>query len=211
VRLLAALLFFFSTAPLVAQRSDAKLDVAVNPSAALVEGPLVSTSNLLADARPRDLLRQGFPTRIHYRLELWAKGSFINDLKGRAEWEVDIAYDPRTKLYNVVRRTTDDRLRENFGGFETVTSAEAQFSKPYRVALHPARGGRYYYELFVEVETLAETDLDALEQWMRGPTAPGNTSNPLTVVRGGVSALLSRVLGGETPKYRTTSPIFRVP
>jgi hypothetical protein len=211
VRLLAAFLLLILAAPLRAQRSDVKLDVAVTPSAALSQGPLVSTSNLLADARPRELLRQGFPTRIHYRLELWAKGSFINDLKGRTEWEVVVAYDPRTKLYNVVRRTSDNQLHENFGGFETVTSAETQFSKPFRVALHPTRGGRYYYELFVEVETLAETDLDALEQWMRGPTAPGNTNNPLTVVRGGVSALLSRVLGGETPKYRTTSPIFRVP
>ena len=41
--------------------------------------------------------------------------------------------------------------------------AEAQFDGPFRARLHPNRSGRYYYNLTVEVQTLTETDLDALQ------------------------------------------------
>lgn len=58
---LAALLW---AAPLIAQRDRVQLnvDVAGNPSSG---GASVATENLLADAKTRELLRNGFPARIH--------------------------------------------------------------------------------------------------------------------------------------------------
>jgi hypothetical protein len=213
VRRLLALLFSLIAlaAPLAAQRPP-RLEIAVagNP---LSEGPAVVTTGLLSDAKTREHLRNGFPARIHYRLELWRKSGVLSgdDRSGASEWDVLVNYDPTSNLYNMVRRSSDDSYRENFGTFATLTSAELQLSKPYKTPLHPTRSGKYYYNLTVEVQTLAQSDLDATLQWLRGPTAPGKTSNPLTVLRSGMGILFSRLLGGAQSKYEQPSEVFSVP
>lgn len=199
-----------SAAPLLAQRDRQRVDVAVTPSMALSEGPVVTSENLLAHPRTREHLQNGFPARIHYRLELWKKGGVFDDLAGRTEWDVLVAFDPTTERYNVIRRSIDDHVRENFGGFATITSADALLAQPFRTSLHPSRSGRYYYNLAVDVESLTLSDLDALQQWLRGPTSPSK-ANPLTAIRSGLGTLFSRVLGGAAEHYQAESGVFAVP
>jgi len=193
--------------PLVAQR-DVRLDVAVPQNGAIQEGANVMAANLLAAPKTRELLRNGFTTGIHFRLELWNEGRLINDLAGRLDWDVFVLYDPTAKLYNVVRRMGN--VHENFGGFETITSAESQFDGPFRVPLHPTRSGKYYYNLVVDVQPLSETDLDASLQWLRGSSGPVK-GNPITAIRSGVGTFLSRVLGGGKQEYQVQSGRFVVP
>lgn len=211
-RNLALLLSLIAIAsPLSAQRPP-RLDIAVPVAAALKEGPAIVTDGLLSDDKTREHLRNGFPARIHYRLELWRKGGVLagDDRSGALEWDVLVNYDPTSNLYNMVRRSSDDSYRENFG-FSTLSSAEIQLAKPYKTSLHPSRSGRYYYNLVVEVQTLAQSDLDATLQWLRGPTAPGKTNNPITVIRSGVGTVFSRLLGGAQNKYEQPSEVFTVP
>jgi hypothetical protein len=196
-------------APLVAQRERATLDVAVNQATAAQTGPTITTANLLADPNTRELLRNGFATRIHFRLELWRKGGWANDRSGTDEWEILVQQDPTTHLYSAVRRQ-DSQVTESFGDVATVASAEAQFGRPFRSSLHPNRSGKYYYNLIVDVQTLTETDLDALQQWLRGPTAP-QKSNPITAIRSGIGRLFSRMLGGGKQLYQGRSGVFEVP
>lgn len=210
MRLAIALVALLGAAPLLAQRDRAHVEVSVTPANALSEGPAISSEHLLADEQTRRLLRQGFPTRIHYRLELWRKGQWFDDLDGRTAWEMLVAYDPTTQLYTVLRRSGDADVYENFGGFKSVTSAELQISRAYRASLHPNRSGRFYYNLIVDVETLTVSDLDALQQWLRGTTAPGADGNPLTAIRSGIGTLLSRVLGGSKIQFQKTSGVFTV-
>lgn len=203
---LAALLW---AAPVAAQRDRVQLNVEV-VAGSPASGASVATENLLGDAKTQELLRNGFPARIHYRLELWRKGGWSNDRAGTAEWDVLVAYDPTTALYNVVRRTADNRLHENFGGFTTLATAESQFGRPFRIGLAPDRTGKYYYNLVIDIQTLTVSDLDALEQWLRGPSAPTH-SNPLKAIRAGVGTLLSRLLGGDKRHYEQRSGVFAVP
>jgi hypothetical protein len=214
VRRLLALLFSLIAlaGPLAAQRPP-RLEIAVPSRGALVEGPAIVTAGLLSDPKTREHLRNGFPARIHYRLELWRKSGVLSgdDRAGAAEWDVLVNYDPASQLYSMIRRSSDDSYRENFGTFATLTSAEMQLSQPYRTSLHPTRAGRYYYNLTVEVQTLAQSDLDATLQWLRGPTAPGKTNNPLTVLRSGFGILFSKMLGGAQSKYEQPSGVFSVP
>jgi hypothetical protein len=198
------------SAPLPAQRSRPGVDVAVQPANALVEGPSVTSDNLLGDARTREHLQNGFPARIHYRLELWKKGGVFDDIAGRTEWDVIVAYDPTAQRYTVIRRSADDQVRENFGGFGSITSADLQVGQSFKPPLHPSRSGRFYYNLNVEIETLTLSDLDELQQWLRGPTSPSK-ANPLTAIRSGVGTLLSRVLGGSAVHYNAQSGVFTVP
>lgn len=210
MRLLLGLAALCWAAPLFAQRDRVQLDVAVVTGNSSTDGASVATENLLGDAKTQELLRNGFPARIHYRLELWRKGGWSNDRRGTAEWDVLVRYDPTTQLYDVVRRTTDNRLHENFGGFPSLATAERQIGRAFRVGLAPQRSGKYYYNLVIDIETLTVSDLDALEQWLRGPSAPTH-GNPLKAIRGGVGTLLSRLLGGDKRHYEQRSGVFTVP
>ena len=203
-----ALIGLLSATPLVAQRNDVRLDVAVPQGAAVSEGTTVTVANLLAAPKTRELLRSGFTTGIHFRLELWREGRVVNDLSDRLDWDVFVFYDPTAKLYNVVRRMGN--VHENFGGFETITSAEAQFDAPFRVPLRATRSGRYYYNLNVDVQSLSESDLDASLQWLRGSSGPVK-GNPITALRSGLGTFLSRALGGGKQDYRVKSGRFIVP
>lgn len=202
-----------AAAPLSAQRDPPHVEVSVDAATARTSGPGVWSENLLTDAKTRQMLRQGFPARIHYRLELWRKGAWYtgDDQTGRVEWDVLVAYDPTRQLYDVFRRSSDDAVHEDFGGFQTLTSAEAQLARPFPAPLHPTRGGKYYYNLVVDVQTLTVSDLDALEQWWRGSTSGGENGNPLNALRSGLGTLLSRVLGGSKVEYQKTSGVFSVP
>jgi hypothetical protein len=191
--------------PLGAQR--AQLEVA--PPASADDWPTVTTDNLLADSKIQKLLTSGFPTEIRFRLELWRKGRFwFDDLRDKTEWSVLVQYDPTTRMYNVVRRM-GTQVHENFGGSPTVAAADAQFGAPLRIELRPTSRGRYYYNLVVDERTLTESDLDALQQWLNGPSAPGK-GNPITAVRSGLGIILSRVLGGDKRHFEARSGEFTI-
>lgn len=198
------------SAPLAAQRVQIDVAAPSTSSAAAVQDlPTISTANLLADSKTLTLLNSGFPTEIRYRLELWRKGRlWFDDLDGKIEWEVLVQFDPTSHAYNSVRRM-GTQLHEDFGAFPTAAAAEAPLGEPFRVPLRPTSPGEYYYNLVVDVRTLTESDLDALQQWLNGPGAPGK-SNPITSVRSGLGVMLSRVLGGDKRKYEARSGQFTV-
>jgi hypothetical protein len=125
------------------------------------------------------------------------------------EWDVLVAFDPAAEMFNVVRRGDENRVLENYGGFPTLVAAEAQFGRPLRVELHPDGSGKFYYNLVLDVQTLTVSDLDALQQWLRGPEAP--SKNPLKAIRSGIGTLVSRLLGGDKRHYERRSDIFTIP
>ena len=192
----------------MAQRNGVQLQVATPVAAAVTEGPIVTTSGLLADPNTREILRAGFATKIQYRVDLWRKGRIFDALTSRAAWDVTVYLNPSDQFYHVIRRASDQL--EDFGAFATVTTAEAQFGKPFRAPVHPTRPGRYYYMLHVEVQPMQESDLDALLDWARGPTSPANNGVVLAL-RSGVGRLVSRILGGDKQQYDVRSGIFTVP
>jgi hypothetical protein len=193
----------------MAQRPRVQLDVAFAAASAPTIGATVSTEALLGDSKTRELLHNGFPARIHYRLELWRIGGWSNERHGITEWDVLVAFDPAGEVFNAVRRGDEGRLLENYGGFPTVAAAEAQIGRPLRVDLHPDGSGRFYYNLVLDVQTLTVSDLDALQQWLRGPEAP--SKNPLKAIRNGIGTLVSRLLGGDKRHYERRSDVFTVP
>lgn len=176
---------------------------------AATQAPSVVGKNLLTDPTTRELLRNGFPTKLHYKVELWSARGLFNDIEGSMEWEVLVQYDPATQVYRAVRR--NGKQLEDFGGFATLTSVEEPLSRPYRVPLKPkAQGGRYYYSVFLDITTLDVSDLDELQRWLRGefqPAVHGKT-NPASALKNGIGTLLSRLLGGERRHYEQRSETF---
>ena len=205
---IAAVILF--AAPLGAQKRP-RLDVIAPPQNAWAEvPPSVSSAGLLSDASMRDLLTNGFPARLHYRLERWVAGRWFDDIKAAFEWDVIVKYDVLGKKYQVVRVV--NKKAESLGEYLVVDEAEAAAEAAYQVAISlPRKGQRGYYNLLLDVETLSLSDLDEVERWLKGELKPAvsGKKNPGTALGRGVRTLVVRLLGGEKRHYEARTGTFR--
>ncbi len=178
--------------------------LSVTPPDAPTAGATVVASNLFAQGEVRDLVRAGFPALIRFRVELWRAGGLFEDLESHDEWELIVQYDPSQQRYGVIRQ--QGSRREEAGSFATLTTAQAVIERPVKTALVPERAGtRYYYFFSVDIEALSVTDMDKLEEWLRGV----REGNPATAVGSGLRTLMLRLLGtGEKHHYTTRSGYF---
>ena len=175
------------------------------------DAPFVSSGGLLTDATMRDLLANGFPARLHYRLERWVGGRWFDDLKAASEWDVILKYDILGKRYQVVRVV--NKKAESLGDFGTLEDASSVVESPYKTTIAlPKKGQRGYYNLLLDVETLSLSDLDEVERWLRGELKPAvsGKKNPGTALGRGVRTLVVRLLGGEKRHYEARTGTFRL-
>lgn len=208
--LLASLAAVVLSAPLAAQ-SRPRVEIQLPAASRLtMDGPLVRSRSMLADANTRELLRSGFPARLHYRVELWADGRYFDELQGTAEWDVIIRFRGIEQTYEVVQIVGDNVL--SLGAFALLDDAEAAISRPVRVPINaPRRNRRFYYRVGLEVEAMSVSDLDEVSRWLRGdlqPAVRGEASAGTAFTRG-LRALSTRLLGGERREYRARSATFR--
>ena len=197
-------------APLGAQRS-APIELSLPARELLAtEGPVVRTHGVLGDRDVRDLLRNGFPARLHYRVELWSTEGLVNDLEGTSDWDVIVRYDPLGRRYGVARLV--GRQVTVLGEFEQIDDAQAAVERPFRAPVAPRqRGDRYYYNASLDVEMLSLSDLDEVERWLRGELRPAvrGRRNPGTALTRGLRTLFVRLIGGERRHYEVRSATFR--
>jgi hypothetical protein len=206
---LVAAAVFAIAAPLGAQKVHLEVVLPAQPAWA-DEPPAVSSAGLLADPSMRDLLSNGFPARLHYRLERWASGRWFDDLKAAFEWDVILKYDVLGKKYQVVRVV--NKKAESLGEYPATADAENAVESPYKVAISlPKKGERGYYNLLLDVETLSLSDLDEVQRWLRGELKPAvsGKKNPGTALGRGVRTLVVRLLGGEKRHYEARTGTFR--
>jgi len=212
--LLAALLGVATLggAPRVAlAQNDARLEVSL-PARAVggSEGPSFAPRSMLATRDLRDLLRSGFPARLHFRCELWRNERLNNTLDAAVEWDMVVRFDQLAKKYEVYRLVGEQAAQ--LGRLNTVEEAEALLEKPFRIMAPPMRRGRsYYYDSSVDVEVLSLSDLDEVERWLRGEVRPAlrGDRNPGTAVTRTVRSFFVRLLGGERRHYQTQTRSFR--
>ena len=205
---LAGCLLF--AAPLFAQKT--RVEVNAPPQRAWSEqAPTVSSAGLLTDAAMRDLLANGFPARMHYRLERWKSGRWFDDLQAASEWDVILKYDVLSKRYQVARVV--NKKAETLGDHGTLEEAANAAEAPYQTTIAlPRKGQRGYYNLMLDVEMLSLSDLDEVERWLRGELKPAvrGERNPGTALTRGVRTLVVRLLGGEKRHYEARSGTFRL-
>jgi hypothetical protein len=173
--------------------------------------PFVSSAGLLADASMRDLLANGFPARLHYRLERWVGGRWFDDLKAASEWDVILKYEVLGKKYQVVRVVNKKAV--SLGDYLTLEEASTAVEAPYQTTIAlPKKGQRGYYNLLLDVEMLSLSDLDEVERWLRGELKPAvsGKKNPGTALGRGVRTLVVRLLGGEKRHYEARTGMFRL-
>lgn len=192
-------------------QNQVRVDVVLPAESAWAdEPPAVSSAGLLSDGSMRDLLSNGFPARLHYRLERWASGRWFDDLKATFDWDVIVKYDVLGKKYQVVRVV--NKKAELLGDFPGADEAENAAEGPYRPAISlPNKGQRGYYNLLLDVETLSLSDLDEVERWLRGELKPAvsGKKNPGTALGRGIRTLVVRLLGGEKRHYEARTGKFK--
>lgn len=174
------------------------------------EPPSVRSASLITDGSTLDLLRNGFPARLHYTMERWSTGGWFDGIEAEAQWDVVVRYDAMGKAFHVYRVA---RGRTSLiGVFATVAEADAALGAPFQAPIAPPkRGQRSYYTLVLDIEALSLTELDELEQWLRGDLRPAvrGRKNAGTAVGRGVRTIVVRLLGGEKRRYEARSPTFR--
>jgi len=181
----------------------ARSDLATQP-------PAIRTTGVLAAGRTAELIRNGFPARLHYKLERWAAGTFVNDVKATAEWEMIAQYDPLAKTYKLIRATTKNAVV--VGEYTELSDADAKLAEPFPAPISPPRPGeKSYYSLTLNVEAMSLGDLDEVQRWLRGELRPAvrGHRNPGTVVSSGVRTLVVRILGGERIVYQASTGVFK--
>lgn len=170
--------------------------------------PRVQLTALLADGRFVDLMRSGFPLRLHYRLELWRdRSNWFDQFVQEATWDAVARHDP----------LADDFVLIRSGGtvtrYATAEDLERALDVAYRVQLFPHANGRFYYFCRLEVTTLNDTDLEELTRWLKGEVSPavsgdGNVGDALAR---GVQRVLVRIAGLPRLTLETRSTQFRYP
>jgi len=174
------------------------------------EPPAVRSSSLVTDGATVDLLRSGFPARLRYRMERWTTAGWFDGIAAEAQWDVVVRYDALGKAFHVYR--VAGGRTSLLGVFATVAEADAAFGAPFQAPISPPRRGqRGYYTLVLDIEALSLTELDELEQWLRGDLRPAvrGRKNAGTAVGRGVKTIVVRLLGGEKRRYEARSPTFR--
>jgi hypothetical protein len=171
--------------------------------------PVVTAYGALSGAKIKELLKIPFPAQLHFRMELWKKNAWIDDLKEATEWDVFVQPEPSSK-YSVQRQ--HGQHLENFGSFPTMEAAARVAEQAYVVGQvgRGVRGGQYYYSVRLEVSALQSKDIDVLEAWMRGP-GQGAIQGKKSIwgaFRTGVGTLMSRIIGGERSRYEARSGVF---
>ena len=214
VRALAAALFISiasaSGARALVAQEDARLDVQL-PSRAVggADGPSFAPRSVLASRDLRELLRGGFPARLHFRCELWRNDRLNNQLDAAVEWDMLVRFDQLNRKFEVYRIVGDRANR--LGRFDTAEEMEALVEKPFRILAPPmSRGTNYYYDSSLDIEVLSLSDLDEVERWLRGEVRPAlrGDHNPGTAVTRTVRSFFVRLLGGERRHYQTQTKTF---
>jgi len=127
----------------------------------------VQAAHLLDDGRFLDLMRSGFPLRLHYRLELWrVRASWFDRYVTGVEWDAVARHDPLAEEFILIR-TGGGVTRYN-----TTEDLAGALAVPYRVAIDPRGNGRFYLVGQLEVTTLNDTDLEELTRWLKGDVTP---------------------------------------
>jgi len=202
--MIAMLLLLTGVGTMASAQSRPEIDIRVAPTS---YPPLVAIKGVLSEKPFDELLRSGFPARLHVRAEVWTIGRWFDDVIGRVEWDIVVRYDAIDRTYEVARFVAG-RLMP-LGSYVRFSDARAASELPYLPALAaPPRGRKSYVAVQAELQTLDVSDLDELERWLRGEASPAvrGKKNPSTALTRGVRSLASRLLGGEVRRLEAKSP-----
>ncbi|MHB8838976.1 MAG: hypothetical protein ACYC7F_08505, partial [Gemmatimonadaceae bacterium] len=91
-------------------------------------GPVVVAAHMLSGRKLQELLASGFPARLHFTVELWSVGGWVNDLERSTEWDVVVRWLAVEKAYEVTQLSGDRPF--SLGKFAQLADAAAAVARP---------------------------------------------------------------------------------
>lgn len=172
------------------------------------QGPTVRAVGLLDDAELQDLVRNGFPARLAFRVELFSAGPLVNEFEGRAAWEVIVRHDPVGAAWVVTR--LDGGGNRVLGRVPRWADAAALAADGGTVPLVASKQRRHYYLAKATLEVLSLSDLAEAERWLRGDVRPAVRGEKAagSAVGRFFRAVAARLLGSERRTVEGQSPTF---
>jgi hypothetical protein len=158
---------------------------------------------VMRDRALRDALQNGLPLRFHCRVELWLKAEPFDQLVGVQEMSRALLRAPLGEGYTL----DDGRVQRRYS---TMLAAETALQGALAPTLFPRTGGRHYYLVRLNVETLSLDELDELRRWLRGESASAEAGRAPRGVERGVRRIFVRLLGLPSRRYEARTAIFRV-
>lgn len=167
--------------------------------------PVVRVAGLTRDPALREALQNGLPLRFEFRVELWRKEDPFDQLAGVQQISRAMLRAPLGEGYTL----EDGRVQRRYS---TLQAAEAALQQALQPTVRPETGGRFYYLVRLNVETLSASDLDELRHWLRGEARPAvEGRKPVgRAVERGVRRFFVRLLGLPARRYEARTPIFAV-
>ena len=197
----AGLALLLAASPGAAQQPLVVAPEPTDQSALMTVGPILDEGSLA------EALRSGLPVRMRFRAELW-RDELLDDLVDDAAFVIVLRYEPIARSYEV----HDGRHGGITGVYSSYARMRAAVEATYPIAIRPRTRGRYYYLAALEVETLALSDLDELQGWLRGELSPavGGGGSILGALGNGAKRAFIRVLGLPARRVEARSPPFRI-
>jgi hypothetical protein len=172
------------------------------------EVPRIQTTGLLSDGTFVQLMRSGFPLRLHYRLELWhSRSGWFDQFVTGASWDAVARHDPLADDFVLIR------TQVGVTRYSTADELERALEIPYKVPLKAKGSGKFYFLCRLEVTTLNDTDVEELTRWLKGDVSPavsGDASLGGALARG-AQRLLVRIAGLPRLTLETRSEILARP
>jgi len=203
--LLAFAVLVLSARSLAAQRAP-RIELR-SPSSSV--NATVAARDVLLDTSFDQLLRNGFPVRLQFRVEVWTSGRWFDEVVDRVEWDIIVRFDQVDRAYEVVRRTREGIA--SLGSYSAFADARAATELAHMPTLTlPAAGRQGYVTVQVDVQTLDISDLAEMQRWLQGEARPAvqGKRNPGTALTRGLRTLVSRLLGGEVRHLEGRSPML---
>ncbi len=169
----------------------------------------VAARDVLTDSSFDQLLRNGFPVRLQFRVEVWTSGRWFDEVVDRVEWDIIVRFDQVDRTYEVVRRTREGIA--SLGSYAKFADARAASELAHMPTLTlPSPGRRGYVTVQVDVQTLDISDLAEMQRWLQGEARPAvqGKRNPGTALTRGLRTLVTRLLGGEVRHLEGRSPML---
>ncbi|MEJ2678411.1 MAG: DUF4390 domain-containing protein [Gemmatimonadota bacterium] len=208
MRVALAFLLVFATA--AAAQSGAPASHGSAGLSVVAEGPgfepALHLGRALDDPALREAVRSGLPLRLRFTIELW-RDQLFDDLVDRSRWTLVLQYEPLSGVYRLLDPRTDSVTT-----FATYQEASAALSSPTAPPIAPRSPGRYYYLAALEIGTLSLSDLDELEDWLKGelqPAVSGGGSVSGAIGRG-LKRLFIRVLDLPVRRFLARSHKFQL-
>ena len=158
-----------------AQKAQVML-IMPEPAMLATEPPSVRSSSLITDGAMLDLVRNGFPAHLHYKLERWSTGGFFDDVTALAEWDAVVRYDALAKVFQVYRAV--GKKTTFLGSFPTSLAAESVLDVPFPLQFNRPRKERRATTISCSISRLSHSPSST--KWNSGCAA---SSSPLFAER----------------------------